>query len=370
MTDRTVIATVNPRPAFIASQRQAERDMRAILRSTSEQLTGAIVQASANGQLPTDATLRNRLGDIVESAYVQRRNVYGEQHRQEVARQEQLIQDARAAYKEASQAAKPRIAGRIQMLQQRLDLAKQGVVLASFDQRGNAVTPIAKVLKDNASTAVKAGVDKQAATLGKVLDDPNTVGALSSKTTGKNVADIRRQSLTGWQDDRGYTLQDRLWAAGEDAKARTIKHLVEAVTVGVSAAALADTLTRAITGRSLTNIFMAGIRLVRAEITRIFGVTMKEGAKSMPAVVRVRWHLSPQHDPKNCDGSCDEFAAEDESNGGFDPASAPEPIVDTHNYCQCSTSQEIVQVGDPDFEMLTPLASDTFADELLNGSED
>lgn len=365
MTDKTVIATVNPRSAFIASQRQADRDMRAVLRSMSEQLSGVVVHAAdTDGQLPTDVALRNRLGEIVESVYVQRRNVFGDQQRQEIARQEQLIQDARAAHKEASQAAKPRVAGRIQMLQQRLDLAKLGVALVSFDQRGNPVTPIAKVLKENATTAVRAGVDKQAATLGNLLpaQDASQLAAVKS---GANSPDIRRQSLTGWQDDRGYTLQDRLWAAGEDAKARTIKHVVEAVTVGVSASTLVDTLTRAITGRSLTNIFMAGVRLVRAEITRIFGVTMKEGAKSMPAIVRVHWHLSPQHDPARCDGSCDDFAAQDLAQGGFEPDSAPEPIIDTHNHCQCSTSQEIIQVVDPDFGVLTPLASQAFTDAVM-----
>lgn len=368
MTDRTVLVTVNPRPAFIASQRQADRDMRATLRATSEQLTGAVMQASRDGQLPTDASLRTRLGEIVEAAFVQRRNVYGEQQRLEVARQEQLIQQARQAYKEASQASKPRIAGRIQMLQQRLELAKQGVVVSGFDQQGRPATPVARALKDNATTAVQAGVDKQASALGKLLPDDDA-SKLAANRTGDNIKDIRRQSLMGWQDNRGYTVQDRLWAAGEDAKARTIKHLVEAVTVGASAAALIDTLTRAVTGRSLTNIFMAGIRLVRAEITRVFGVTMKVGAQSMPAIIKVHWHLSPNHDPKNCDGSCDDFAAQDEAQGGFDPDSAPEPIVDTHNYCQCSTSQEIIQVTDPDYGALTPLASQSFADAVIGDNE-
>lgn len=147
--------------------------------------------------------------------------------------------------------------------------------------------------------------------------------------------------ILSWQDQRGYSLSDRIWNVSEATALQIDALLNEAIASGMQATTLAKRLEQfLLPGRTLpqtntpygtTGSFNAR-RLARGEITRAHGLASKAAAIANPLVDRMYYKLSTSHPKPDI---CDDYAAQSEANDGFPPGQCPVPGADSHLHCLC-----------------------------------
>lgn len=192
--------------------------------------------------------------------------------------------------------------------------------------------------------------------------------------------------LATWQDERGYTLSDRIWAVSEATIARIDALLADGIAQGRSAVEIARDLEVFLrpTRRGVTTRTPYGAvgsfdarRLARSEITRSNSVSFLEASARNPFVTRIHHRLSARHNPARCNGTCDALAAEDKARGGWPVDEAPVLVDETHPHCLCSQWAEVRSIDETDLSLLredtaqgrtaaiTPLAVDLLVNLIL-----
>lgn len=191
------------------------------------------------------------------------------------------------------------------------------------------------------------------------------------------------EPLATWQDRRGFVLSDRVWHVSEITSARMDAIVSEGMAQGRAAVAIGRDLepfllpsrqgVRTRTPYGSSGSFDAR-RLARSEITRASSLAGRQARLANRFIIRVFFHLSASHkaDPGDI---CEEYAAQSEAQGGWEPGEEPLPAVDTHPLCICYNTDE---AGDPEAVILTyrveidagqtpftPLAADLFTAWLL-----
>lgn len=191
------------------------------------------------------------------------------------------------------------------------------------------------------------------------------------------------EPIATWRDRRGYTLSDRIWQGGAATQARIDAIVADGMAQGRAATAIARDLEGFLrpsrrTIRTKTPYGSDGSfdarRLARSEITRASSLAGRGARLANRFIVRTYYHLSASHkaDPGDI---CEEYAAQSDAQGGWEPGEEPLPGIDTHPQCICCNTDE---VGDPepviqtyraDLETgqaeITPLATEMFIAWLL-----
>lgn len=161
-------------------------------------------------------------------------------------------------------------------------------------------------------------------------------------------------SVLGWLDTRGYKLSDRIWNVSQATAIQINALLEDAVNSGTSSLSLAKQMEQfLLPGRHLprtdkpygTDASFNALRLARTEITRSHSLSIQEAGMANPFVERMKYHLSAAHkdDPGDI---CEEFAAESEANDGFPKDDCPQPAIDSHTFCICYTTSEVIPIED------------------------
>ena len=186
-----------------------------------------------------------------------------------------------------------------------------------------------------------------------------------------------------WIDNRGYTLSQRIWEAGQRTRAKLDALTLDAIRSGMGALELSRQIEQfVIPGRAAirtqkpygTDASFDAMRLARTEIGRVHGQASWLAGYMNPYVETMTWALSPQH-PKI--DICDDLA-------GASPyrlETCPIPVSDSHPQCLCHLR---ANVGDSPAAVtrqlreameesrrvnllpnMTPTAADTFTRLLL-----
>lgn len=392
---------ITSRADFAAAQKVADRALDALFRGLAQQLRGILAAAAGSGRTIPDADVDTVLAQV--AAAVEQQFVVRQRATDSVAEREYLeglIATAREQLNSAdSKNGRTQAQARVNMLGERLRLlTSAGLVMVSF--RGTeALTPYARIVTTAAESVTRAAVEQHAASMIRLMDgaEQAQLRLRMARTISPRLSAFLRESgsVIDWLDERGYRLSDRIWRAGHITRARIDDLLRGGIARGQSAVSLADDLERFLLP-SRQRILTAtpypapygysgsfdARRLARSETTRAHGVAQYVGGILNPFVVRARWHLSAQHNPKNCDGSCDAIYAQDQAQDGFEPEDVPIQVVDTHPQCTCYTTHETLSPSEAREylrdEMLvtgvaaqpapiTPLATDVLTGLLLWG---
>lgn len=159
------MSTVSTRQAQIDAHKLMERAISGQFRSLNDQVAGILARyAGPDGKiLPAKTTqVRSLLGRLVESQFVARRSLDGAELTQERAHVNDLIERGQKDLRGASEAAKRRITGRLQMLVKRRTLLSTGVALVSITTDGDAVTLYARMLMNHMDAVTEAVVRRYA----------------------------------------------------------------------------------------------------------------------------------------------------------------------------------------------------------------
>lgn len=160
---------------------------------------------------------------------------------------------------------------------------------------------------------------------------------------------IPTEPILTWQDTRGYTLSDRIWAVGDITADQIDKLLQESIASGTPSLTLAKQLEQyLIPGRNLrtdrpygTDVSYYAMRLARSEITRGFSLATSAAANANPLVNRMYYHLSAAHVHTPND-PCEQWAAQSNAQDGFPKDECPLPMVDTHPQCICYLTMGVI----------------------------
>lgn len=338
---------LSARTSHVTADQDAQRAIRDLLRQLAQRLAGLVLAAAGEQgviDMTQRATVLNGVRGIVEPVFVQRVPVAGQARTEEAAHLQQLIATAQAAAQTGTAEQRARATARARMLGERLAVLDGGYALVSL-QNGRAVTPYARIIMTGAESVIRSTLGAHARGMERLLENaPELRAWLGTPIAVPRDLLLRFQPVALWQDARGYTLSDRIWAINEQTLSRIEALLDEGISSGRAAVSIADDLTQFLRAsrRSVVTRKPYGIigsfdarRLARSEITRSAGLSSYTAGITNPFVTRAYYHLSGVHDPKNCDGTCDDHAATSEQNDGYPPEAVPIPMVDTHPQCMC-----------------------------------
>lgn len=367
---------ISSRQAHIGADRQVQRRITALMRAISDRIGGVLVRLAGEDGVLSLAdldTLKTATRESVESQFVQRERVEGDALAAERARLEGLITQGRGELRGASQAEQARISARVYQLGERLrQLTASGVIYVAL-RAGHPVTPYARIIMDGAEAVTRGVITRHASEMQRLLRDAPDVLRWLNGPVRIPFRDtfMTHQPIGLWRDVRGYTLSDRIWRTNEQTIARIDALLADGITRGRAAVDIAKDLERFLlpTRRRVVTRTPYGTigsfdarRLARSEITRAASLSTYVAGVTNPFVTRARYHLSGVHDPKNCDGSCDNHAAEDQANGGFPPGEVPLPMIDTHPQCMCYITHETA-----DLEQVIGSLREQMNEDLVSG---
>lgn len=326
------------RTEFIAIHRNAEKDLNALFAQVTEQIAGLIAAASnEDGTIPlqNQAALQAEIVFRVGQVFTVFRSLNPAERSTELARLLALVEETRKQLRAATKAQTTYLSRRLdQLIRQYEMVATTDRIRAAYDTNGNPVSPYARILMGAAGAVILAGLLTQKKAI-RARFDESTYQALASVITGDNIVTLAENSLLGYRDSRGFDGADRVWALGEEIKffvERQLSGLFRATNI---AKRIIEGISSLLNGKAKNNAVYGAKRMIRGELTRMFGTTMREGARSLPVKLRVKWRVSAWHDPALCDGSCDKWLALSNSQDGFDPDEAPIPVKDTHGNCRC-----------------------------------
>lgn len=179
-----------------------------------------------------------------------------------------------------------------------------------------------------------------------------------------------------WVDPNGYTLNERIWRADADTRARLNAYLRDQIANGNGALNIARGLEQfLVPGREAlrtsrpygTDASFNTMRLARTEISHANNAAAMASARMNPYVTGVEWHRSGNGDP-NCP-ICGPLAKK------YKLEDAPTPPA--HPHCMCYLSSIVTDNADAVADQIraimqaerlpstTPLLADTFTRELL-----
>lgn len=357
--------SINSRSGQLSAYRTAERHITQMFDALIERMAGVLLaEANRDGVIPL-----NRLGDTqnaaraaVEAYFVTRRVVDAVDAQGEREHLDNLLELARKELKDASEQTRVRVQARLARLTERYTLlTNSGVALTAF-VGGQPATRYAQIIFTGAEQAVNVSIDASATGMVKALDGAGDVEGWLRTASGGAGGQLPPSpgSVLGWADSRGYRLSDRIWNVNEATAARIDRILADGIRQGRSAVDMAKDLETFLkpSRRTVKTLKPYGTqgsfdarRLARTEITRAHAVATHESGLSNPFVMRARWHMSRSHSPRNCDGSCDQHYADDQANNGFEPGSAPIPVIDTHPQCLCYVTHETGNVNNTIMEL-------------------
>lgn len=348
---------ITARRGQVEAHRQAEREITALFRAIVERVSGILLQiVGVDGVVPLERgeEARQRVRAEIEPLFVIREPLGGVRLQRERDRLRTLLEQARRELEGATGRQQARLSGRVRLLSARYALLVGSGISLTALRNGRPITPYAHAVLDNAEAATRAVVEAHAAAMRTLLRDAPDVlrwlGTASVRAAGFMNPLAVHQPVTMWLDSRGYALSDRIWNTSEVTLARIDGLLADGIAQGRAAVDMARDLRqfllpsrRGITTRTPygTNGSFDARRLARSEITRAHSVASYASGVSNRFVVRARYHLSASHDPKNCNGTCDEHYSRDQANGGFPPDEVPLPMLDTHP--QCAPPEEMVE---------------------------
>lgn len=346
---------VSSRAAQVAADRKAQKAISNLMRQIAERVAGVLLEwSSEDGTVPISRSraLRERVRASVEPLFVSRVRLAGDELDAEREHVEQLIARARQDLGKAKGQTRTRVLARLKMLATRGETLGAGWALLAF-RRGEPQSAYARIVLDATEQVSREVVARHAGVMREMLkQDPEIVAWLSRARADGNLFErmMRHQPVLTWPDTRGYALSDRIWQMSESTLARIDALLDEGIAQGRAAVKIAKDLERFLLPerRGVTTRAPYGTvgsfdarRLARSEITRAASMAGYASGLTNPFVVRARYHLSGSHDPKNCDGTCDQHYAEDQANGGFLPDEVPLPMLDTHPQCLCYITHEV-----------------------------
>lgn len=351
---------LSSRTAELHAYRAQERALTALFEALSERIGGILLAtAGPDGTIPLQDgdMIRRRAREIVETYFVQRVPLHGNEYNQERAHLSDMIDRARQELRDAPTRQTARIRGRLAMLTTRLALlAGGGVALWAF-RRGQPSTDYARIVTEGTESAITAALAPHIAAMRRILQrEPVLLRWLEGGSVFSDpAAAVLRAlgSVLDWQDTRGYRLSDRIWQVGETTAARIDALLQDGIVTGRSAVDIADDLAQFLKPArrgvltatpypppyGTVGSFDAR-RLARTELARAHSLATVEAGITNPFVTRARWNLSRSHDPSKCDGTCDAYYAQDRAQGGFAPTEVPVPVDDSHPQCLCYVTHE------------------------------
>ena len=350
---------VSSRAEQVAADRETQKAITDLMRQIAERVAGALLEwTSEDGTVPLSSSraLRDRVRASIEPLFVSRVRLTGDELDAERAHVDRLIAQARQDLAGAKGQMRTRLLARLKMLATRGETLGAGWALLAF-RNGEPQSPYARIVLGGTEQVTRAVVLRHAGVIETLLkQDPELVDWLRGARRDGDLFGrmMRGQPVLTWPDTRGYALSDRIWQVGESTLARIDALLDEGIAQGRAAVSIAEDLERFLLAErrgvvtwkpypapyGTAGSFDAR-RLARSEITRAASMAGYTSGLANPFVTRARYHLSGSHNPKNCDGTCDQHYAEDQANGGFPADEVPLPMLDTHPQCLCYITHEV-----------------------------
>lgn len=202
-------------------------------------------------------------------------------------------------------------------------------------------SPYARLLFEGIEGAIRIQAERQIALIRQVVSDQQVLNWLTGPRPVRTQEFGVYDPFHLWVDPNGYRLDDRIWRASIEVRARIDELLDYHIAAGTSAIRIAELLEPFLTPAGAerrtrrpygTQGSYAARRLTRTEITAAAGRATINASVINPFVVGIRWALSAAH-PKF--DVCDGYAKGGENGDGVYPKDQV-PTYPPHPHCLCN----------------------------------